>query len=138
MRWMKIGELGNRADVPAKTIRYYEQIGIMPAPERTASGYRDYDEPALERLQFIRAAQAVSLTLGEIREILAFSDRGDAPCAHVINLMKQKIRTFSEHIRGLELMRDELGALVQKAGEAQDRLGPGGYCHIIHITSAPG
>lgn len=127
---MQIGELAKRADVSAKTIRYYEAIGIVSEPERTASGYRDYDESALERLQFIKAAQAVSLSLGEIREIIAFRDRGETPCAHVTDLMNQRVRTLSEHISGLEQMRTELQNLLEKAKTLPDACGDT-YCHII-------
>lgn len=127
---MQIGELGRRANVPPKTIRYYEEIGILPEPDRSASGYRDYDESAIERLQFIKAGQGVGLTLGEIREIVAFRDRGETPCAHVTDLMNQKVRTLSEHIRGLEQMRGELQRLLERA-KSVPRGGNGTYCHII-------
>lgn len=120
---MQIGELAKRADVSAKTIRYFEEIGIVPEPERTASAY-------FERLQFIKAAQAVSLSLGEIREIIAFRDRGETPCAHVTDLMYQRVRTLSEHISGLEQMRTELQNLLEKAKTLPDACGDT-YCHII-------
>lgn len=67
---MRIGELAERAGVSAKAIRYYEQIGILTPPERDASGYRAFGEAALGRLGFVRAAQALGLTLGEIRQII--------------------------------------------------------------------
>lgn len=127
---MQIGELGKRIGVSAKTIRYYEQIGIVAEPERTSSGYRDYDGSALERLEFIKAAQAVTLSLGEIREILAFRDRGQTPCNHVTELMKQKVRSLSEHIRGLEQMRAELQNLLDRTPTFPQTCGDG-YCHII-------
>jgi DNA-binding transcriptional MerR regulator len=78
---MRIGELAEQAGISTKAIRYYEQIGILTPPARTASGYRTYDEVALGRLGFVRAAQAVGFTLGEIRQIIAFRDDGQAPCA---------------------------------------------------------
>jgi MerR family transcriptional regulator, copper efflux regulator len=127
---MRIGEVGGKADLSAKTIRYYEDIGILPEPERTASGYRDYDESALERLGFIKAAQAVGFTLGEIREVLAFGDRGEAPCKHVTHVMKERIRTLSQHIRGLERMRTGLEHLLQEAKRLPDPP-QGTFCHII-------
>jgi DNA-binding transcriptional MerR regulator len=127
---MRIGELGERVVLSAKTIRYYEDIGILPEPERTASGYRDYDESAFDRLRFIRAAQAVGFTLGEIKEVLAFGDRGEAPCMHVTQLMEERIRTLSQHIRGLQRMRGELEQLVEKA-RALPLRHSGTFCHII-------
>jgi DNA-binding transcriptional MerR regulator len=130
---MRIGELGERAGLSAKTIRYYEDIEILPEPGRTSSGYRDYDDVALERLRFIKSAQAVGFSLGEIREVLAFGDRGEAPCVHVTHLMQERIRSLSEHIRGLEQMRSELERLVKKAKTLP---GPdsGTFCHIIELA----
>ena len=130
LKTMRIGELGKKGDVSAKTIRYYEDIGILPEPERTASGYRDYDVSALERLRFIKAAQAVGFTLGEIKEILAFGDRGEAPCMHVTQLMQERIRNLSQHIRGLQQMRSDLERLVEKA-KALPMPQSGTFCHLI-------
>ena len=73
---MRIGELAEQAGTSTKAIRYYEQIGILTPPARTAAGYRTYDEAAMGRLSFVRAAQAVGLTLAEIRQIIAFRDDG--------------------------------------------------------------
>src|SRR5437899_1469507 len=84
---MRISELANRARVTSKTLRYYERIGVLPAPSRSASGYRDYRPDALDRLGFIRASQAVGLSLGEIRQVVALRDRGEAPCDHVYQLL---------------------------------------------------
>ena len=134
---MRIGELGTKADVSSKTIRYYEDIGLMADPGRTASGYRAYGDDALERLRFIKAAQAVGFTLGEIREILAFRDQGETPCAHVADLMERRAWTLSEHIKGLERMRTELKTLVQKA-RSLPAPRPGAYCHIIENASRTG
>jgi DNA-binding transcriptional MerR regulator len=133
---MRIGELGEKADLSPKAIRYYEDIGILPEPERTASGYRDYDESALQRLRFIKAAQAVGFTLGEIREVLAFGDRGEAPCDHVRQVMEERIRNLSHHIRGLEEMRRQLQRLVEKAKTLPGPQ-PGTFCHIIEGPGLP-
>ena len=73
---MLIGELSADAGVPSKTIRFYEQAGLMPAPPRTPAGYRDYPPGALDRLAFIRHAQAAGFTLAEIRSVLAIRDSG--------------------------------------------------------------
>jgi len=133
---MQIGKLGDKAGLSAKTIRYYEHIRILPEPHRTSSGYRDYDEGALERLGFIKAAQAVGFSLGEIKEVLAFGDRGEAPCLHVTQLMEKRIRSLSGHIHGLEQMRSELERLVKKA-KTLPGPNPGTFCHIIELARPP-
>jgi len=134
---MRIGELGKKAGLSAKTIRYYEDIGVIPEPHRTSSGYRDYGEGALDRLRFIKAAQTVGFSLGEIREILAFGDRGEAPCLHVTQLMKERIRSLSQHIRDLEAMRGELEHLVKNAKTLPEP-DSGTFCHIIEVARPPG
>ena len=62
-----------------KALRYYERVGLLPEPDRTDSGYRDYGHTVFDRLRFIRAAQAVGLTLGEIRGIIAFANKAARP-----------------------------------------------------------
>ena len=129
---MRIGELAQRSGVEPTTIRYYERIGLMPPPTRKASGYRDYGEEAAARLGFIRAAQSVGLTLGEIRETLAFRDRGEAPCAYVAALIEGHAAQLRERISALEAMRRELERLAKKARTVSPaETSPAAFCHII-------
>ena len=125
---MRIGELAGAASVPAKTIRYYEEIGLLPAPERRANGYREYDESAGERLRFVRAAQAVGFTLAEIKDILSLRDRGEQPCAHVLELVERRAGQIAEQVAALEQMQADLRRL---AARANARPAPADYCHLI-------
>ena len=111
---MLIGELATATGVPAKTIRYYETIGILDPPERTVSGYRTYDATAADRLGFIRAAQAAGLTLGEIRSIVALRDRGVTPCGHVLQLLTARAADLDRRIAELRRLRSELHRLVER------------------------
>ena len=77
---MRIGEAAGRAGVPAKTIRFWEDQHLLPPPSRTPSGYRDYDPAILDRLAFIRRAQAAGLTLEAIRQVLDIRDGGASRC----------------------------------------------------------
>lgn len=129
---MRIGDVAQRSGVPIKTIRYYEEIGVLDPPPRTASGYRDYDHGVLDRLTFIRSAQTVGLTLGEIREIVAFRSRGETPCAHVVALLAQRSADLSRRIAELERMKAELAALARRAQSLDPRdCHPSQVCHII-------
>lgn len=129
---MRIGELAARTGVPAKTIRYYEEIGLIPPPARTVSGYRDFGPREPSRLGFIRAAQTVGLSLGEIREILAFRDKGEAPCAHVTALIERRAADLSERIQSLERVRRDLQRMARKARMTTlQETSEGTYCHII-------
>ena len=137
---MRIGEVGARCGVPTKTIRYYEDVGLLLAPGRTPSGYRDYGDEVVARLRFIRAAQSVGFSLGEIRETLAFGDRGEAPCAHVTALIERHAADLTDRIAALESMRKDLERLATKAR----RLAPAEcantatYCHIIESARREG
>jgi MerR family transcriptional regulator, copper efflux regulator len=129
---MRIGELAEQAGISTKAIRYYEQIGILPPSARTASGYRTYDEAALRRLGFVRAAQAVGLTLGEIRQVIAFRDDGQAPCAHVTGLLQRHAAELDARIRELQQLRGELRQLAERATTSDpETCPPERVCHII-------
>ena len=84
---MRIGELATRTGLTVKALRFYEAAGVLPATERRPSGYRDYDEAALTRLRFVRAAQAAGLTLAEIRQIVTVREHHGPPCRHVTALL---------------------------------------------------
>src|SRR5215470_1039740 len=114
---MLIGELAADAGVPAKTIRFYEQAGLMPAPPRTPAGYRDYPPGALDRLAFIRHAQAAGFTLAEIRGVLAIRDSGHAPCQHVSVLIGEHLAQVERRIAELTRARDALKDLRRRAAE---------------------
>lgn len=129
---MQIGVLAAETGLTIKTIRYYEEIGLLDAPRRTPSGYRDYDPDAAERLRFIRASQASGLTLGEIRGIVGFRDRGESPCAHVLEVLRRRSDEIDQQILDLRRARDVIAVLVEraKALDASD-CAPSGICHII-------
>jgi len=129
---MRIGVLAEQTELSTKTIRYYETIGVLPKPERTPSGYREYTSEAAERLRFVRSAQAVGLTLGEIREILAYRDRGDVPCAHVVELIRRRATYVDQQIAQLEAMRTELRRLQRRARTLRpEDCAPADICHVI-------
>ena len=129
---MKIGELARRAGTSTPTIRYYERIGVLPKPARTPSGYRDYSEDTLNRLRFIRAGQAVGLTLGELREVIAFRDHDEIPCAHVLDLIQQRKAQLTDRIAELERTREDLERLAQRARSLRPKdCDPARICHLI-------
>jgi MerR family transcriptional regulator, copper efflux regulator len=134
---VRIGELARQAGLSTKTLRYYEAIGVLPEPERTRAGYRDYSAQALDVVRFVRSAQAVGLTLGEIRGILAFRDRGETPCGHVLELIGRRAAEIDEQITRLEGMRRELYRLERRARALRpEECAPSEICHVIPRTEA--
>lgn len=129
---MRIGEVAARAGVTTKAIRYYERVGVLAPPARTEAGYRRYDPGTLTRLRFVRAAQAVGLSLGEIRDVIAFRDRGEAPCGHVLELIGRHAGEITARIDELERLRSDLAALAERGAELDPAdCGPDGICHVI-------
>jgi MerR family copper efflux transcriptional regulator len=129
---MRIGELAEQAGISTKAIRYYEQIGILAPPARTPAGYRVYDQAALGRLGFVRAAQALGLTLGEIRQTIAFRDQGTAPCDHVAGLLQRHAAELGARIAELQQLQGELDQLAERAKRLNPRqCPPERVCHLI-------
>jgi DNA-binding transcriptional MerR regulator len=112
---MLIGDLATLAGLSAKAIRFYEQAGLLPQPPRTPAGYRDYPPRTVDRLAFIRHAQAAGFTLADIRGVLAVRDSGEAPCRHVSDLISQHLAQVEQRIAELTRTRDALLDLNQRA-----------------------
>jgi MerR family copper efflux transcriptional regulator len=129
---VRIGELAQRAGTTAKTLRFYEQAGLLPEPERTPSGYRDYDEGVLDRLAFVKAAQAAGLTLAEIREVIAVRDNTGPPCEHVVALLDAHAAALDARIAELTALRDDVRRLRARARHLDPAAcGADGVCHVI-------
>lgn len=114
---MRIGEVADLVGVTTKTIRYYETIGLLPSPDRTGSGYRDYGGDAVERLRFIRDAQATGLSLTEIHSVLELKDHGERSCEHTRSLIHRQIDDIDERIARLAEARRALVELAARADE---------------------
>ncbi|MDA8386066.1 MAG: heavy metal-responsive transcriptional regulator [Actinomycetota bacterium] len=112
---MRIGELATRSGLGTKTIRFYEEIGLLPPAERECNGYRAYDESALQRLLFVRHAQAAGLTLREIAQVLAIRSDGQAPCVHVKGLLQRHLSQVDARLEELRATRAELERLINDA-----------------------
>ena len=129
---MRIGELAEAAGITPEAVRYYERVGVLAPAARTASGYRDYDESALARLSFVRGAQAVGLTLGQIREVIAFRDQGEPPCGLVLDLIRRRSAELGDRIAEMERVKAELDRLVERARSLRPEDCPEPtICHLI-------
>ena len=128
---MLIGEMATRTGVSAKTLRFYEQAGLLHEPARTASGYRDYDPAAHDRVVFIRQAQRAGLTLRQINEILAIRDDGRPPCDHVLRLVDHQLAEIEHRLDELRRTRRDLRALRDRLAELDTST-----CADDHICTA--
>lgn len=109
---MHIGQLAKRTGVAIDTVRYYERNGILPAPQRQASGYRSYDEQDVARLRFVRRAKALGFTLVEIRDLLALSGRREDDMAGLKAAATEKLVDVERRLAELDRIRDGLQRLV--------------------------
>jgi Cu(I)-responsive transcriptional regulator len=111
---MNIGTAAERSGLPAKTIRYYESVGLVRPAKRRGNSYRDYDEADIHRLCFIQRARALGFSVQQCRELLAlYEDRGRAS-ADVKALALRHIAEIDERIEALGTMRSTLSALAER------------------------
>lgn len=116
---LTIGVLAKRTGTKVQTIRYYEQIGLMPEAERTAGGQRRYRDAALDRLAFIRHARHLGFGLDAIRELLDLSDRPDRPCADVDAIARRHLEDVERRIARLEALQLELCRMLAQCGDGR-------------------
>jgi len=129
---MRIGVLAAQSGVSTKALRFYETAGLLPAPPRSPSGYRDYPPGATARLAFIRDAQAAGLTLAEIRAVLAIRDSGAPPCRHVTELIDQHLDQVEQRLAELTKTRAALRGLRDRAEATHpETCDPDRVCRIL-------
>lgn len=134
---MKIKDLSLDSGVPAKTIRYYEEIGVLPPAKRLPNGYRTYSESDLDRLRLVSGARQVGLSLKEIREIIEMRDRGEAPCTVLLGLLEKKADEIEMRIRALQQLEGELRQLhmLGLTFPTDDVEGKECVCHLVSETN---
>jgi len=108
---MLIHDLAKQTGVPAKTIRYYESIKLLPRPKRAANNYREYAPAEAERLRFIASARSLGFSLDDVAEILAARDDGLAPCQRVLDAVDRRLTDVDRRIADLLTLRDSLRQL---------------------------
>jgi Hg(II)-responsive transcriptional regulator len=107
-----IGALSRESGVNLETIRYYERISLLPAPPRSASGYRRYDDTAVKRLRFIRRGRELGFGIEEIKTLLQLADHPENPCQEADRLAKAHLAEVETKIQDLLAMRDVLARLA--------------------------
>ncbi len=128
-RAMTIGRLATAAGVNVETIRYYQRRGLLDEPHKPFRGHRDYPHDAVNRLRFIKRAQALGFTLEEIASLLRLGDAGR--CAETRELAAHKVVVIEEKLSDLAAIRDALTALMRQCEEGRT----GGLCPIISLLA---
>jgi DNA-binding transcriptional MerR regulator len=111
---LTVSALADQAGLSADTVRYYERVGLLPPPARSAAGYRLYDQAAVGRLRLIKGAQRAGLRLREIGELLQVADRGQCPCGHTEALLHERLVEVRAELQRLRALQAELTRLLER------------------------
>ncbi|MBI1219849.1 MAG: MerR family DNA-binding protein [Rhodobacteraceae bacterium] len=125
---LTIGKLGQSAGVKVPTIRYYEQIGLLPAPERSSGNQRLYGKSALDRLAFIRHARELGFPLEAIRDLLSLSDRPDQSCAAADAIARRQLSAVRARVARLKALEAELERMIGQCAQ-----GTIADCRVIEV-----
>lgn len=127
---LSIGDLARRTGVKISTIRYYEQMGLVEAPDRSEGNQRRYTTAELERLAFIKHARDLGLPIADIRELIGLSAHPTKPCIDVDRVARDHLAGVQERIAKLKRLESELERIV--AGCKSDNIGD---CYVIRALS---
>lgn len=130
---MKIGEMAAATTTNIETVRYYEKIGLLPAPARTGANYRSYGPEHLARLSFIRRARDLGFSIEQVRALLDLSDDRSHDCGTVDRIAREHLHEIDRKIADLEALRRELGALVSSCAG-----GTVAECRILEALAPDG
>ena len=132
MRPLTIARLAAASGVNLETVRYYERIGLMPEPARTAKGYRSYGEEQVRRLSFIRRAREIGFSIGEIRELLVLGEPGRASCAAVQTLTAAHLAEIRAKIADLGKLEAILAGALERC-----RMEAAPACPVLDMLASP-
>ncbi|KLK94775.1 MerR family transcriptional regulator [Microvirga vignae] len=127
---LSIGELSRRTAVKVPTIRYYEQVGLMPAPPRTEGKQRRYGPAEVSRLNFIRHARELGFEVEAIRELLALNENPDQSCAEADRIARRHMIEVERRIEQLTALRTELQRMINECSH-----GRVGECRVIQALA---
>jgi DNA-binding transcriptional MerR regulator len=125
-----IGELAAETGVKVPTIRYYEGVGLLPAPPRTEGNQRRYDDAALSRLRFVAHARAMGFPMDELRAMLRIAGHKDSPCEDIDALVRARLGEIEERIARLTALKSELSGML-----ASGCHGTVGECRVVEVLS---
>ncbi|WP_309090057.1 helix-turn-helix domain-containing protein [Phenylobacterium sp.] len=131
---LSMGRLAQASGVNVETVRYYERIGLMPEPSRTAGGHRTYDEGHRRRLSFIRRARELGFTLEQVRELLRLADQEAQPCGAVVRIAGAHLDEVRRKIADLTRLEAILAGAVARC----ETTASGPDCAVLEMLSDGG
>lgn len=136
----QVGEVSRRLGLNPQTLYFYERIGLMPSPKRTAAGYRLYEQPDLDRLAFITQAKALGLSLDDIKDLLMLQDGQQLSCQDVYDRLLKKVQHIDDMINQLQTLKAQLNPLLDQCQQSLAQTATGQQCVVFQqhalVTSA--
>jgi DNA-binding transcriptional MerR regulator len=128
-----IGDLAQQTGCKVQTIRYYEEIGLMPEPARTAGNQRRYSQAHADRLAFVRHSRELGFPLDAVRELLSLADRPEQPCETADSIARAQLKNVEHRIGRLQALKTELERMLEQCagGKVRD-------CRVIEVLSNHG
>lgn len=133
---MQIGEVARSVGLETSAIRYYEAHGIVPQPERTGAGYRDYGDDDVELLRFVRRLRSLELPLDDVREIVSLRTHSQAPCGQVRDAIAREATAIDQRIKDLRRLHGELTRLQVAADQIRDDWPTSCVCHVLEPATS--
>lgn len=133
MKPLSIGQLARSAGVPTSTLRYYERSGLLKPDERSGSNYRQYHPDTVEKLRFIRSAQAIGLSLIQVQELLDLTGSSGSPCHDVEQVLERRIAEVREKLRDLKRVERALVTARTTCCKGNNR----GLCEAVELLRKP-
>jgi DNA-binding transcriptional MerR regulator len=127
----QVGEVSRRLGLNTQTLYFYERIGLIPNPRRTAAGYRLYDQPDLERLSFITQAKTLGLSLDEIKELLKMQEGQQLSCQDVHDRLLKKVQDIDDTIAKLQALRAQLTPILDRCQRSLSHPQSGQDCVVF-------
>lgn len=116
---MKISEVAKQTNVPAKTIRYYEDVGLLAPPTRANNGYRVYQDNSVKTLIFIRRCRELKISIDEIKQLVEAKNQPSSSCQHVDNIIAQQLENIRKAQQELAKLEQSLATLANSCGHGK-------------------
>lgn len=129
-----VSKLAERVGSTPSALRYYERIGLLPEPKRSAGGYRLYDDEAADRVLFIKRAQRFGLRLDEISELLGIRESGMCPCGHTRELLESRLTEIDHEMASLASLRSDIARMIEEFPSGDERSGWGCGGELVSIS----
>jgi MerR family transcriptional regulator, Zn(II)-responsive regulator of zntA len=133
---LHVTELARKADVTPTTVRYYARMGLLNPEREQGNGYRRFSRSDLRRINFVRRAQALGLTIGDAKSILEIADRGDSPCPQVRRLVTRRLTEIRARLAEMQAMEQRIAAALDAWSDSDALTSDGSeFCPLIEHAS---